>query len=72
LPVRPSGSGPEDALPLLLLHDNPGGVIGFLDVLEPLSRYFHLVVPSCPGVGFSGYLASPGWTVPVRPPPSPS
>jgi pimeloyl-ACP methyl ester carboxylesterase len=57
-------SSSEDALPLLLLHDNPGGVIGFLDVLEPLSRHFHLVVPSCPGVGFSGYLDSPGWTVP--------
>ncbi|WP_433411261.1 epoxide hydrolase family protein [Microtetraspora malaysiensis] len=57
-------SSSEDALPLLLLPDNPGGVIGFLDVLDELSRDFHLVVPSCPGVGFSGYVTEPGWTVP--------
>ncbi|MEU1727786.1 epoxide hydrolase N-terminal domain-containing protein [Nonomuraea sp. NPDC005692] len=52
------------ALPLLLLPDNPGGTIGFLDVLDELSRDFHLVVPSCPGVGLSGYVTEPGWTVP--------
>ncbi|MBF6168703.1 epoxide hydrolase [Streptomyces gardneri] len=49
---------------LLLLHDNPGGVMGLLDVLEPLSRDFHLVVPFMPGFGFSTPLADTGWTVP--------
>ncbi|MGI5488903.1 epoxide hydrolase family protein [Microtetraspora malaysiensis] len=57
-------SSSDTALPLLLLPDNPGGVIGFLDVLDELSRDFHLVVPSCPGVGLSGYVTEPGWTVP--------
>ncbi|MEV4890227.1 epoxide hydrolase N-terminal domain-containing protein [Nonomuraea sp. NPDC055795] len=54
----------EDALPLLLLHDNPGGVIGLLDVLTPLSRDFHIVAPTMPGFGFSTPVASTGWTVP--------
>lgn len=53
-----------DATPLLLLHDNPGGNIGFLDVITPLARDFHLVVPTMPGIGFSSPLASTGWTVP--------
>ncbi|WP_214320570.1 epoxide hydrolase family protein [Nonomuraea sediminis] len=52
------------ALPLLLLPDNPGGVIWALDLLEPLSRDFHLVVPTNPGVGFSTPLSGPGWDVP--------
>ncbi|TMR17655.1 epoxide hydrolase [Nonomuraea turkmeniaca] len=54
----------EDALPLLLMHDNPGGIIGLLDVLTPLSRHFHVVAPTMPGFGFSTPLASVGWTVP--------
>ncbi|NUS44161.1 MAG: epoxide hydrolase [Mycobacteriaceae bacterium] len=49
---------------LLLLHDNPGATLGLLDVIEPLSRDFDLVVPYFPGFGFSGPLASTGWTVP--------
>ncbi|WP_431929224.1 epoxide hydrolase family protein [Amycolatopsis tucumanensis] len=49
-----------DALPLVLLHGWPGGVTDFLDVLEPLSREFHLVVPSLPGYGFSTPLNGPG------------
>ncbi|WP_309234808.1 epoxide hydrolase [Nocardia sp. XZ_19_385] len=53
-----------DAKALLLLHDNPGGAMGLLDVLEPLSRDFHLVVPFMPGFGFSTPLTSTGWTVP--------
>ncbi|NUR84876.1 MAG: epoxide hydrolase [Nonomuraea sp.] len=48
------------ALPLVLLHGWPGGVVDFLDVIEPLSRAFHLVIPSLPGYGFSTPLAGPG------------
>lgn len=59
-----------DALPLLLLHGWPGGVVDFLDVIGPLSdprahgadpdTAFHLVIPSLPGFGFSTPLAGPG------------
>lgn len=52
-----------DAPALLLLHDNPGATLGLLDVIGPLSRDFHLVVPYMPGFGFSGPLSSTGWTV---------
>ncbi|WP_245721962.1 epoxide hydrolase family protein [Nocardia crassostreae] len=54
----------EDAKALLLLHDNPGSAMGLLEVIEPLSRDFHLVVPFMPGFGFSAPLAETGWTVP--------
>ncbi|WP_327118381.1 epoxide hydrolase [Streptomyces sp. NBC_01341] len=50
-----------DATPLLLIHDWPGSFVQFVDVIEPLSRDFHVVVTSTPGVGFSGPLTSPGW-----------
>ncbi|MCA2219385.1 epoxide hydrolase family protein [Jidongwangia harbinensis] len=50
-----------DALPLILTHGWPGSVAEFLDVLEPLSADFHLVVPSLPGFGFSGPVADAGW-----------
>ncbi|MFD9538916.1 epoxide hydrolase family protein [Streptomyces sp. NPDC060022] len=50
-----------DATPLLLIHDWPGSFVQFTDVIEPLSRDFHVVVTSTPGVGFSGPLSSPGW-----------
>lgn len=53
-------SAKPDALPLMLLHGWPGGVVDFLDVIEPLSRDFHLVIPSLPGFGFSTPLAGPG------------
>ncbi|WP_063125585.1 epoxide hydrolase family protein [Nocardia fusca] len=53
-----------DAKALVLLHDNPGGAVGLLDVIEPLSRDFHLVIPFMPGFGFSTPLADTGWTVP--------
>ncbi|MDT0426260.1 epoxide hydrolase family protein [Streptomyces salyersiae] len=50
-----------DATPLLLLHDWPGSFVQFVEVIEPLSRDFHVVVTSTPGVGFSGPLSSAGW-----------
>lgn len=52
-----------DALPLLLSHGWPGSVFEFLDVLAPLSRDFHLVVPELPGWGFSGPTTDRGWDV---------
>jgi epoxide hydrolase len=58
LHVRAADPG---ALPLLLTHGWPGSVLEFLDVLEPLSRRFHLVVPSIPGFGFSGPTRERGW-----------
>ncbi|WP_068921672.1 epoxide hydrolase family protein [Planobispora rosea] len=58
------------AVPLVLLHGWPGGVVDFLDVIGPLSDprahggdpadAFHLVIPSLPGFGFSTPLAGPG------------
>jgi pimeloyl-ACP methyl ester carboxylesterase len=52
-----------DATPLMLFHGWPGGVVDFLDVIEPLSDAFHLVIPSLPGFGFSIPLAGPGMNV---------
>ncbi|MEV0644812.1 epoxide hydrolase family protein [Phytomonospora sp. NPDC050363] len=59
------------ALPLLLTHGWPGTVAEFLDVIGPLSdprahggdpaAAFHVVVPSLPGMGFSGPTTSRGW-----------
>jgi pimeloyl-ACP methyl ester carboxylesterase len=54
-------SDDESALPLMLLHGWPGSIVEFLDVIEPLSRDFHLVIPSLPGFGFSTPLSGPGW-----------
>lgn len=54
-------SGNPDAVPLMLIHGWPGSVLEFLDVIEPLSRDFHLVIPSIPGYGFSMPLSGPGW-----------
>ncbi|TYB50635.1 epoxide hydrolase 1 [Nonomuraea sp. PA05] len=54
-------SARADALPLMLLHGWPGTFVEFLDVIEPLSRDFHLVVPSLPGFGFSSPLSATGW-----------
>lgn len=56
-------SGRADALPLVLVHGWPGSVFEFLDVVEPLSRDFHLVIPSIPGFGLSGPTTSRGWDV---------
>ncbi|MCF6476684.1 epoxide hydrolase [Nonomuraea sp. MG754425] len=62
-------SADPDAVPLLLLHGWPGGVIEFLDLIGPLTEpgpdggpAFHLVIPSLPGYGFSGPLPGTGWT----------
>lgn len=55
------GSDAPDAMPLLLLHGWPGSIVEFLDVIEPLSSSFHLVVPSMPGHGFSGPVSEVGW-----------
>jgi pimeloyl-ACP methyl ester carboxylesterase len=52
-----------DALPLILTHGWPGSIAEFLDVVGPLSRDFHLVVPSLPGFGFSGPTRERGWNV---------
>ena len=59
-----------DALPLLLTHGWPGGVVDLLHVLGPLTdpvRHggeardaFHVVAPSLPGAGRSTPLG-PGW-----------
>ncbi|WP_306323897.1 MULTISPECIES: epoxide hydrolase family protein [unclassified Streptomyces] len=50
-----------DALALVLTHGWPGSFLEFLDVIEPLSRDFHLVIPSIPGYGFSGPTHERGW-----------
>lgn len=55
-------SDDQDALPLLLLHGWPGTFADFLDVVEPLRKDFHLVIPSLPGFAFSAPLGEPGWT----------
>ncbi|MEV0676349.1 epoxide hydrolase family protein [Actinosynnema sp. NPDC050436] len=52
-----------DALPLVPTHGWPSSVLDSLDVLEPLSRDFHLVVPSIPGFGPSGPTHDAGWGV---------
>src|SRR6185295_3605996 len=52
------------AIPLLLIHGWPGSVVEFLDHIGPLTapaghgadgaQAFDVVIPSLPGVGFSG------------------
>jgi pimeloyl-ACP methyl ester carboxylesterase len=54
-------SARPDALALVLTHGWPGSFLEFLDVIEPLSRDFHLVIPSIPGYGFSGPTHERGW-----------
>jgi epoxide hydrolase len=46
------------ARPLLLLHGWPYSFWTFSEVIEPLSRDFHVVVPSLPGSGFSDPIDS--------------
>lgn len=55
-------SAHPDALPLILTHGWPGSVVEFLELIEPLSRDFHLVIPSIPGFGFSGPTGDAGWS----------
>lgn len=52
-----------DARALILTHGWPGSFLEFLDVIAPLSREFHLVIPSIPGYGFSGPTHERGWDV---------
>ncbi|TNC28268.1 epoxide hydrolase family protein [Amycolatopsis alkalitolerans] len=54
-------SANPDALALILTHGWPGSFLEFLDMIEPLSREFHLVIPSIPGYGFSGQTHERGW-----------
>ncbi len=56
-------SARPDALALVLTHGWPGSFLEFLDVIEPLARDFHLVIPSIPGYGFSGPTRERGWDV---------
>jgi epoxide hydrolase len=62
-----------DALPLICTHGWPMSVFEYLDVAGPLSDprahgadpadAFHVVIPSVPGVAFSGPTSEPGWDV---------
>jgi pimeloyl-ACP methyl ester carboxylesterase len=64
-------SAEPDALPLVLTHGWPGGMVEFLDVIGPLTDprahggepadAFHLVIPTIPGFGFSGPVSDAGW-----------
>lgn len=56
-------SGNPAARPLVLTHGWPGSVLEFLDVVEPLSADYHLVIPSLPGYGFSGKPMTAKWSV---------
>ena len=59
------------AIPLLLIHGWPGSVVEFLDHIGPLTapaqhgaagaQAFDVVIPSLPGVGFSGPTRETGW-----------
>jgi len=51
------------ARPLVLTHGWPGSVLEFIDVIEPLSADYHLVIPSLPGYGFSGKPTEAKWSV---------
>lgn len=51
-----------NATPLILTHGWPGSVVEYLDIIEPLSNNFHLVIPSLPGYGFSGPTRETGWS----------
>jgi epoxide hydrolase len=60
-----------DALPLICTHGWPMSVFEYVDLIGPLSDprahgddpsdAFHLVIPSLPGVAFSGPTTEPGW-----------
>lgn len=68
LHVRSSEPG---ALPLLCTHGWPMSVVEYLDLIGPLTDpaahggnpadAFHVVIPSLPGVGFSGPTHDRGW-----------
>jgi epoxide hydrolase len=60
-----------EALPLIVTHGWPMSVFEYLDLIGPLTDprahgadpadAFHLVIPSAPGIGFSGPTRSRGW-----------
>lgn len=59
-----------DAIPLLMTHGWPGSVLEFLEIADALADpgahgsdgpAFHLVIPSLPGIGFSGPTTERGW-----------
>jgi hypothetical protein len=60
-----------DALPLICTHGWPMSVFEYVDLIGPLTDprahggeaadAFHVVVPSPPGVAFSGPTTQPGW-----------
>lgn len=56
-------SAREDAPPLLLTHGWPSSFADFSRVAGPLSRDFHVIVPSIPGFACSGPTREPGWGV---------
>jgi pimeloyl-ACP methyl ester carboxylesterase len=57
-------SGRQGALGLILTHGWPGSVVEFLDVIDPLTAAgYDVVVPSLPGIGFSGPTTDRGWGV---------
>ena len=56
-------SANHNAEPLLLTHGWPATGFAFDAMIEPLSRDFHLVIPTVPGFGFSGPTKELGWTI---------
>ncbi|MDA3645811.1 epoxide hydrolase [Saccharopolyspora indica] len=54
-------SAAPDATPLILTHGWPNTHVEYLDLIEPLSNRFHLVIPDLPGFGFSGPTTGTGW-----------
>lgn len=60
-----------DAMPLICTHGWPMSVFEYLELIGPLTDprahggdahdAFHVVIPSIPGVGFSGPTREPGW-----------
>src|SRR6185369_4869389 len=64
-------SAEPDALPLLCTHGWPMSVFEYLNLIGPLtdpkahggeaSDAFDVVIPSVPGVAFSGPTKDPGW-----------
>jgi hypothetical protein len=62
-------SEPEGALPMIVTHGWPGSTVEQLKIIDPLTKptengasagdAFHLVIPSLPGHGFSGWRTWP-------------
>lgn len=54
-------SSRSSAPAVMITHGWPGSVTEFLDVIDSLSEYFHLILPSLPGFAFSGPTSQRGW-----------